>query len=41
LASGIDGLIVSGLRGVSVPVFDVQKEIHCVMTLLSADPALV
>ena len=31
----IDGLIVSGLRGVSVPVFDVQREIQCVLTLLS------
>ncbi len=37
----IDGLIVSGLRGVSVPVFDLQGEIQCALTLLSTDFALV
>ncbi|MDM0067037.1 IclR family transcriptional regulator [Variovorax sp. J31P207] len=37
----IDGLIISGLRGVSVPVLDVQGQIQCALTLLSTDFALV
>jgi DNA-binding IclR family transcriptional regulator len=37
----IDGLIISGLRGVSAPVFDVQGQIQCTLTLLSTDFALV
>ena len=37
----IDGLIVTGLRGVSVPVLDVQGQIQCALTLLSTNLALV
>lgn len=37
----IDGLIVSGLRGMSVPVLDVQGQMQCALTLLSTDLALV
>jgi DNA-binding IclR family transcriptional regulator len=37
----IDGLIISGLRGMSVPVLDVQGQIQCALSLLSTDLALV
>lgn len=39
--SSIDGLIVSGLRGVSVPVFDIQGQVQCVLSLLGTDLGLV
>ena len=37
----IDGLIVTGLRGMSVPVLDMQGQIQCALSLLSTDLALV
>lgn len=37
----IDGLIVSGLRGMSVPVLDVQGNIQCALTMLSTDLSLI
>jgi DNA-binding IclR family transcriptional regulator len=37
----IDGLIVTGLRGLSVPVRDHQGDIECVITLLGTDLSLV
>lgn len=37
----IDGLIVTGLRGVSAPIFNVQGDICATITLLSQDPTLV
>jgi DNA-binding IclR family transcriptional regulator len=37
----IDGLIVTGLRGVSAPIFNLQGNICATITLLSQDPALV
>lgn len=37
----IDGLMISGLRGISVPVLDVQRQIRCVLSLLSTDLAIV
>lgn len=39
--SWIDGLIVSGLRGMSVPVLDVQGNIQCALTMLSTELSLV
>lgn len=37
----VNGQMVSGLRGVSVPVLDMFEEVRCTLTLLSPDPALV
>lgn len=37
----IDGLIVTGLRGISAPVLNLQGSIEATVTLLSLDPALV
>ena len=37
----VDGQMVMGLRGVSVPVLDMYAEVRCTLTLLSPDPKLV
>lgn len=37
----VDGRMVTGLRGVSVPVLDMYGDIRCTLTLLSPDAGLV
>jgi DNA-binding IclR family transcriptional regulator len=37
----IDGLIVTGLRAVAAPIFDLQGQIQATVTLLSVNPLLV
>lgn len=37
----VDGRMVTGLRGVSVPVLDMYADVRCTLTLLSPDPKLV
>lgn len=39
--AAIDGLVVSGIRGLSAPVFDLQGRIQATINLLSLDHALI